>query len=119
MTQESVMAGLSFLESLIDEMVSRAIDRHAPRSQEQSGLWVEGPEAVQIMGAGYTLPRLKEMGRRGEVVMDRKDPEKPNSPYIFLRSSLYDYNARRITQIDQRPARTLTVQKGVGRTRRK
>jgi hypothetical protein len=83
-------------------MAKRAVARHNhPLPQTSESLWVEGPEAVQILGAGYTLPRLKAMGHRGEIVMDRKDPDKPNSPYIFLRQSLYDYNAQRVIQLNR------------------
>ena len=49
--------------------------------------------------------RVKQLGHRGEVVFDRKEPEKPNSPYIFLRSSLHEYSSRRVFQLDQRSKR--------------
>jgi len=84
----------------MNEMAKRAVARHSQLlPQTNESLWVEGPEADQILGAGYTLPRLKAMGHRGEIVMDRKDPDKPNSPYIFLRQSLYDYNTQRVIQL--------------------
>ncbi len=57
------------------------------------------------MGAGYTLSRLKQLGHQCVIVMDRKDPNKPNSPYIFLRSSLHDYSVKRVFELDERQAR--------------
>lgn len=100
--QPIVTQTLELLEALMDEMAKRAVARHRPpASRTNAPLWVEGPEAVQVLGAGYTLPRLKAMGHRGEIVMDRKDPDKPNSPYIFLRRSLYDYSAQRVFHLSR------------------
>lgn len=94
----------SLLELVFEEAIRRAATRHGLEGEDPAApqsLWVEGPEAVTIMGAGYTLARLKRLGRRGEIVMDRKDPDKPNSPYIFLRSSLHEYSARRVFELEQ------------------
>jgi hypothetical protein len=98
----------SLLELVFDEAMRRAGERHAlPGSltPEMESLWVEGAEAVRIMGAGYTLGRLKHLGHQGVLVMDRKDPDKPNSPYIFLRASLHDYCAQRVFELEARKAR--------------
>jgi hypothetical protein len=94
----------SLLELVFDEAMRRASERRMQQEAQPSepeSLWVEGAEAVKIMGAGYTLARLKHLGNLGEIVMDKKDPDKPNSPYIFLRSSLYEYSRRRVFQLDQ------------------
>ena len=93
----------SLLELVFDEAMRRASERHGllEVATEGESLWVEGSEAVKIMGAGYTLPRLKQLGHQGVIVMDRKDPDKPNSPYIFLHSSLHDYSARRVFELDE------------------
>lgn len=91
------------LELVFDEAMRRASSRHQlpePQASKDS-LWVEGAEAVDIMGAGYTLTRLKQLGHEGKLIMDRKDPDKPNSPYIFLRASLHDYCEKRIFELDQ------------------
>ena len=98
----------SLLELVFDEAMRRASERHGliAIATEGESLWVEGGEAVKIMGAGYTLPRLKQLGHRGVIVMDRKDPDKPNSPYIFLRSSLHDYSAKRVFELDEQQARS-------------
>ena len=93
----------SLLELVFDEAMRRASERYERQSErllKSESLWVEGAEAVKIMGAGYTLARLKGLGRLGELVMDRKDPNKPNSPYIFLRSSLHEYSDRRVFKLD-------------------
>ena len=91
----------SLLELIMDEAMRRASERHGVLDVhvESESLWVEGGEAVKILGAGYTLPRLKQLGHQNILVMDRKDPDKPNSPYIFLRSSLYDYSAKRVFEL--------------------
>ena len=93
---------LTGLEELIDEAVKKAIDRalNQPRAPERN--WLEGSEAETYMGAGYTLKKLKEMANQGLIVADRKDPDKPNSPYIFWKQSLDDWNTRRVFQIDQK-----------------
>ena len=99
----------SLLELVFDEAMRRASERHGLLDNfaaEGESLWIEGSEAVKIMGAGYTLPRLKQLGHRGVIVMDRKDPDKPNSPYIFLRSSLHDYSAKRVFELDEQQARS-------------
>ena len=98
----------SLLEIVFDEAMRRASERHGlldTLATEGESLWVEGSEAVRIMGAGYTLPRLKQLGHQGVIVMDRKDPDKLNSPYIFLRSSLHDYSAKRVFELDDKQAR--------------
>lgn len=98
----------SLLEIVFDEAMRRASERHhqiAALNAAGESLWVEGAEAVKIMGAGYTLSRLKQLGHQGILVMDRKDPDKPNSPYIFLRSSLHDYSVRRVLELETRKAR--------------
>ena len=90
------------LELVFDEAMRRAHKRHQIVDEtEQVSLWVEGAEAVSILGAGYTLPRLKQLGHAGKLIMDRKDPDKPNSPYIFLRSSLHAYSAKRVFELEQ------------------
>jgi hypothetical protein len=90
------------LELVFDEAMRRASSRHLAEAQSpEVSLWVEGAEAVDIMGAGYTLTRLKQLGHEGRLIMDRKDPDKPNSPYIFLRASLHDYCEKRIFELDQ------------------
>ena len=97
----------SLLELVFDEAMRRASERHRglePASETES-LWVEGAEAVRIMGAGHTLARLKQLGHQGVLVMDRKDPDKPNSPYIFLRASLRDYCAKRVFELGSEKAR--------------
>lgn len=94
----------NLLELVFDEALRRANERHSLREahlQDARSLWVEGIEAVAVMGAGYTLPRLKQLGHEGKITMDRKDPDKPNSPYIFLRSSLLKYSAKRVFELDQ------------------
>ena len=94
----------SLLELVFEEAMRRASKRYGVDTEdaaESKSLWVDGGEAVEIMGAGYTLGRLKRLGRRGDIVMDKKDPEKPNSPYIFLRSSLHEYSMRRVFELDQ------------------
>ena len=91
---------LTTLESLIDTMAARAVARHLPEPITER-LWVEVKEASRILGDGYPPERVKQLGHQRKVKMDRKEPEKPNSPYIFLRSSLYDYSARRVFEIDQ------------------
>lgn len=97
----------SLLELVFDEAMRRASERHARLETLSAGesLWVEGAEAVKVMGAGYTLPRLKQLGHQGDIVMDRKDPDKPNSPYIFLRSSLHEYSVKRVFELDEQKAR--------------
>ena len=103
-----VKQATSLLELVFDEAMRRASERHGQLetlTAEETSLWVEGSEAVKIMGAGYSLPRLKQLGHQGTIVMDRKDPNKPNSPYIFLRSSLYDYSAKRVFELDDKQAR--------------
>ena len=97
----------SLLELVFDEAMRRASERHGllDIATEGEPLWVDGSEAVKIMGAGYTLPRLKQLGHQGTIIMDRKDPDKPNSPYIFLRSSLHDYSAKRVFELDDKQAR--------------
>lgn len=97
----------SLLEIIFDEAMRRASERHGQLDSlsVDESLWVEGAEAVKIMGAGYTLSRLKQLGHQGVLVMDRKDPEKPNSPYIFLRSSLHDYSVRRVLELNSQKAR--------------
>lgn len=97
----------SLLELVFDEAMRRASERHVDKALNPEGesLWVEGAEAVKIMGAGYTLTRLKQLGHSGDIVMDRKDPDKPNSPYIFLRSSLHDYSVKRVFELDEQKAR--------------
>jgi hypothetical protein len=91
---------LTLLESLIDDMAQRAVARHSPEPVKEK-LWVDVKEASRILGDGYPPERVKQLGRLGKLKMDKKEPEKPNSPYIFLRSSLYDYSARRVFEIDQ------------------
>lgn len=92
----------SLLELVFDEAMRRAVNRYSALPLEAPAtLWVEGAEAALILGAGYTLPRIKQLGHAGELVMDRKDPSKPNSPYIFLRASLHDYSARRVLALDE------------------
>ena len=93
----------SLLELVFDEAMQRASFRHQnlKTGNSEESLWVEGTEAVTIMGAGYTLPRIKRLGHQGLIVMDRKDPEKPNSPYIFLRSSLHGYSAKRVFELTE------------------
>lgn len=92
---------LALLETLIDDMARRAIERHTPQKSTEK-LWVSAKEASVILGEGYPVERVKELGRKGRVVMDRRDPTNPaNSPYIFLRSSLHEYSARRVFEIDQ------------------
>ncbi len=102
-----VKQAASLLELVFDEAMRRASERHGQLEALTAGesLWVEGSEAVKIMGAGYTLSRLKQLGHQGVIVMDRKDPDKPNSPYIFLRSSLHDYSVKRVFELDERQAR--------------
>ncbi len=97
----------SLLELVFDEAMRRASKRHGQleAAAEGESLWVEGAEAVKIMGAGYTLGRLKQLGHHGILVMDRKDPDKPNSPYIFLRSSLHDYCVKRVFELEAKKAR--------------
>ncbi len=97
----------SLLELVFDEAMRRASERHGRLETLNAGesLWVEGAEAVKIMGAGYTLPRLKQLGHQGDIAMNRKDPDKPNSPYIFLRSSLHEYSVKRIFELDEQKAR--------------
>lgn len=97
----------SLLEIIFDEAMRRASERHGQLDSlsVDESLWVEGAEAVKIMGAGYTLSRLKQLGHQGVLVMDRKDPEKPNSPYIFLRSSLHDHSVRRVLELNSQKAR--------------
>ena len=91
----------SLLELVFDEAMRRASERHGQlEATETQPMWVEGGEAVTIMGAGYTLSRLKQLGHQGILVMDRKDPDKPNSPYIFLRASLHDYSVRRVLELN-------------------
>ena len=91
----------SLLELVFDEAMRRASERHGQlEATETQPMWVEGGEAVKIMGAGYTLSRLKQLGHQGILVMDRKDPGKPNSPYIFLRASLHDYSVRRVLELN-------------------
>jgi len=92
---------LALLESLIDEMTARAVARHTPKPVTAK-LWVDAKEASTILGDGYPPERVKQLGRAGEIVADRKEPEKANSPHIFLRSSLYEFSARRVFQLDQR-----------------
>lgn len=96
----------SLLELVFDEAIRRASERHrhTETTAEAESLWVEGAEAVRIMGAGYTLARLKQLGHQGALVMDRKDPDKPNSPYIFLRASLHDYCAKRVFELESERA---------------
>jgi len=93
----------NLLELVFDEAMRRANKRHTQikHPTDAQSLWVEGAEAVAVMGAGYTLPRLKQLGHEGKLIMDRKDPDKPNSPYIFLRSSLHKYSAKRVFDLDQ------------------
>ena len=103
-----VKQAASLLELVFDEAMRRASERHGQLEAlvGSESLWVEGNEAVKIMGAGYTLSRLqKQLGHQGVIVMDRKDPDKPNSPYIFLRSSLHDYSVRRVFELDDKRAR--------------
>lgn len=98
------------LELVFDEALRRACERcQLPNETEQDSLWVEGAQAADILGAGYSLPRLKQLGHAGELIMDRKDPDKPNSPYIFLRSSLHSYSAKRVFELnEQMPIKAIT-----------
>ena len=100
-----VKQAASLLELVFDEAMRRASERHGQLEALTESLWVEGGEAVKITGAGYTLSRLKQLGHQSIIVMDRKDPDKPNSPYIFLRSSLHDYSVKRIFELDDQKAR--------------
>lgn len=95
---------LTLLESLIDQMAERAVARHTPQETKAS-LWVSAKEASEILGEGYPPARVKQLGHLGEIVADRKEPEKANSPWIFLRSSLYEFSARRVFQLDQQKGR--------------
>lgn len=98
----------SLLELVFDEAMRRAGERHPQLeafNTDGASLWVAGAEAVNIMGAGYTLSRLKQLGHHGLLVMDRKDPDKPNSPYIFLRSSLHDFCIKRVFELARKKAR--------------
>lgn len=99
-TAEVATLALQALETLIDEIARRAVDRYSPQTQEP--LWVTAKEASEILGAGYPAQRVKELGHQGLLNMDRRDPENPNSPYIFERKSLFDYSSRRVFEIDQR-----------------
>ena len=91
---------LTLLESLIDDMAARAVARHSPEPVTEK-LWVNVKEASAILGDGYPPERVKQLGHQKKLKMDKREPDKPNSPYIFLRSSLYDYSARRVFEIDQ------------------
>lgn len=82
-------------------MAARALARHNPVPVTEK-LWVDAKEASAILGDGYPPERVKQLGRAGEIIVDRKEPEKANSPHIFLRSSLYDYSSRRVFQLDQK-----------------
>lgn len=92
---------LSTFESLIDEMVQRAVARHTP-TQATSALWIDAREASELLGAGYPPGRVKQLGHEGEIVMDRREPGKDNSHYIFERQSVLNYSARRVFQLDQK-----------------
>jgi hypothetical protein len=101
MTLEPLLASL---ESLMEDVAERAVKRAVARleiAQPDQPKWLEGDEAARYMGAGYTLPRLKQLAHDGEIIADRKDPSKPNSPYVFLRRSLDEYSDRRVFEIDQ------------------
>ena len=91
---------LILLESVIDQMAERAVARHSPEPVKEK-LWVNVKEASAILGDGYPPERVKQLGHQKKLKMDKREPDKPNSPYIFLRSSLYDYSARRVFEIDQ------------------
>lgn len=91
------------LELVFDEAMKRATKRHhsEPPIKASASLWIEGAEAVNLMGAGYTLQRLKQLGHQKHIIMDKKDPDKTNSPYIFLRSSLLEYSAKRVFELKE------------------
>ena len=90
---------LRLLETLLDEMARRATVRHKVKTEE-TPLWIDAKGAAQLLGAGYTPARVKQLGHAGELICDRKDPDKPNSPYVFLRASLLDYTSRRVFQLE-------------------
>lgn len=88
------------LESVMDDIAQRAVARHLPEPITER-LWVDAKEASRILGEGYTARRVKQLGYQGKVTMDRVNADNDNSPHIFLRSSLFDYSARRVFEIDQ------------------
>ena len=91
---------LTFLESLMEDMAIRALQRVSPPVQA-APLWIDANEASKLLGAGYTARRVKELGHMKKVVMDKLHPGVSNSPWIFERQSILNYSARRVFEIDQ------------------
>jgi hypothetical protein len=100
-TQPLAAQALTLLEAVIDECVQKALARHTP-PQIDAPLWIDAKEASALLGSGYPPARIKQLGHLGELVMDRREPDKPNSPYIFERQSVLNFSSRRVFQLDQR-----------------
>lgn len=92
---------LTLLETVIEECVARAVARHTP-PQATAPLWMDAKEASALLGSGYPPERVKQLGRAGEIVMDRRQPDNDRSEYIFERQSVLAYSSRRVFQLDQK-----------------